>query len=274
MPKAKAKTTKSKEVAIDTHVPVPLAGAPITIAPIETQMVRVKLKSRYGSPYCCHAFTEKAIKELEASHDGTKTGRKKDPKNQWKEFIDCGHWIIDDSGNIETLAAPANQFKKSIIDAVRHVGDKKTLTMAAVRSWFYIHGTDHRYPDLIPLKSKKLDPLNYTKMDHRFTGNLDGDTSPWPNKENIAIMKKLHSKGISMRQDAVTVGMGSNKDLRYRPIIHDWECEFDLEFFPSMITMESIINLINAAGQLNGIGEWRPSAPKASGQWGRYQVTT
>ena len=45
-----------------------------------------------------------------------------------------------------------------------------------------------------------------------------------------------------------------------------------VEFDPQFITKEGLINLINIGGYLNGIGEWRPSSPKATGDWGMFAV--
>ena len=267
----KAKSTKKSvkdKVVLETPA-APMTG-PIHIAPIATDTIRVRVKGMAGSPYCCHAFTKKAILEMEAKHNGETATRKKDPKDQWNDFIEAGHWTYDAKGKITSLCAPALQFKKATVDAVRHVGDRKTLTMAATRSWFYIKGTDPKNPNMVSLSADPLPKHLWTDMDYRFAGEEEGKKSQWVNDKRIAEMERLHEMGVSIRRDAVTVGMG--KDLRYRPIIHNWTAEFDLEYHPNQVTLEGLMNLINTGGSLNGIGEWRPSSPKACGDWGRYTV--
>lgn len=267
----KAKSTKKSakdKVVLETPA-APMTG-PIHIAPIATDTIRVRVSGMTGSPYCCHAFTKKAILEMEAKHNGETATRKKDPKDQWNDFIEAGHWTYDAKGKITSLCAPALQFKKATVDAVRHVGDRKTLTMAATRSWFYIKGTDPKNPNMVPLTAEPLPKNLWTDMDYRFAGEEEGKKSQWVNDKRVAEMKRLHQMGVSIRRDAVTVGMG--KDLRYRPIIHNWTAEFDLEYHPNQVTLEGLMNLINTGGSLNGIGEWRPSSPKACGDWGRYTV--
>lgn len=74
-----------------------------------------------------------------------------------------------------------------------------------------------------------------------------------------------------IREDTPRVGMGT-ADLRYRPCFPDWSAQLRVTFVPQRIDVESILNLVNAAG-LGGIGEWRPSAPKAlTGTFGRFEV--
>ena len=266
----KVKSKVSKKAVIDAPAASVVQTGPIHIEAPRREVIRVRVSGNEGSPYCCHAFTAKSIKEMEAKQNGQTATRKKEPKDQWNEFLEAGHWVYDDKGNIAGLAAPALQFKKSTVDAVRHVGDRKTLTMAATRSWFYIHGTDPKNRDFVKLTADPLPKHLWTDMDYRFAGEEEGKQSQWVNAKRIKEMENLHNLGVSIRQDAVTVGMG--KDLRYRPLIHNWSAEFDLEYHPDQVTLEGILNLINTAGSLNGIGEWRPSSPKACGNWGRFSV--
>lgn len=74
-----------------------------------------------------------------------------------------------------------------------------------------------------------------------------------------------------IREDTPRIGMGTT-DLRYRPCFPEWKAALKVTFVPQRIDLESILNLVNAAG-LGGIGEWRPSAPKSlTGTFGRFEV--
>lgn len=74
-----------------------------------------------------------------------------------------------------------------------------------------------------------------------------------------------------IREDTPRIGMGTT-DLRYRPCFPEWAAELKVTFVPQRIDLESILNLVNAAG-LGGVGEWRPSAPKSlTGTFGRFEV--
>ena len=67
-------------------------------------------------------------------------------------------------------------------------------------------------------------------------------------------------------------GMNSTPDVRHRPEFYDWECELMVQFNASNVTPDQIINLINHAGFSVGVGDWRPSAPKSSGNHGMFKV--
>lgn len=74
-----------------------------------------------------------------------------------------------------------------------------------------------------------------------------------------------------IREDTVRIGMGT-ADLRYRPCFPEWSAILRVTFVPQRIDLESVLNLVNTGG-LGGIGEGRPSAPKAlNGTFGRFEI--
>jgi len=269
--KKKSTTAKAAEEVITSEGAVTLPSAPVYISAPTREIIRLKVRAyEPNKPYCSHNMSQKALLQIQQKQDGVTLTKKKEPKDQWDEFLGAGYWIRDEKGNIEDMCAPAIQFKKCTVDAVRHVGDKKNLTMTAVRSWFHIRGTNVKYPDFVPLKSDPLPEHLFDDTDYRFLGKEEGKKSRWVTKERIAEMKRLHKKGISISMHPAKVGMGM--DLRYRPKIYNWSADLTVEFDPQFITKEGLINLINIGGYLNGIGEWRPSSPKATGDWGMFAV--
>lgn len=75
----------------------------------------------------------------------------------------------------------------------------------------------------------------------------------------------------AMREDYVRFGMSST-DLRFRPEYKTWRATLRVEYLPTLLTRDSLIHLVDAAGY-GGVGEWRPSAPKsATGIFGQFQV--
>lgn len=81
---------------------------------------------------------------------------------------------------------------------------------------------------------------------------------------------KLHYSDLRMREDAVTIGMGS-RDMRYRGEFSDWWVKLQIRYNSSCITPEQIVNLVNVSGFGCGIGERRPSQG-CSDQFGMYAV--
>ena len=72
-----------------------------------------------------------------------------------------------------------------------------------------------------------------------------------------------------IREDMVKVGMGT-ADLRYRPQFNNWYIDLDVKYNECLgISWENMLNAINAAGFVCGLGEWRP---ERDGDFGRYHV--
>ncbi|QZD26289.1 hypothetical protein [Salmonella phage vB_Si_DR094] len=53
--------------------------------------------------------------------------------------------------------------------------------------------------------------------------------------------------------------------MSYRPIFRDWSVEFGLMFDEEQITKEELLMVLENAGNLCGVGDWRP-------RFGRFSV--
>ena len=74
-----------------------------------------------------------------------------------------------------------------------------------------------------------------------------------------------------MREDMVRLETGV-ADVRHRAGFPAWSAVLPITYNASLLSLEQIVNLVNAAG-FGGVGEWRPSAPKsASGSFGCFAV--
>lgn len=77
---------------------------------------------------------------------------------------------------------------------------------------------------------------------------------------------------LVMREDIVRFGQSST-DIRYRGEFRGWGCAIKMQFNASILSLEQLVNMVNLGGFSQGIGEWRPSAPKAlNGEYGRFRV--
>jgi hypothetical protein len=72
----------------------------------------------------------------------------------------------------------------------------------------------------------------------------------------------------SMREDPVRLESGV-ADLRYRAQLVDWSATLEIEYIETAISIEQIINALNAGGFGCGVGEWRP---QHKGEFGRFEV--
>jgi len=61
-------------------------------------------------------------------------------------------------------------------------------------------------------------------------------------------------------------------DIRFRPEFDPWCAVLEVVYLKSIFTLETIVNLVDAAG-INGVGEWRPASKESNtGSYGTWQV--
>jgi hypothetical protein len=71
----------------------------------------------------------------------------------------------------------------------------------------------------------------------------------------------------SMREDMVRLN-GQTADIRYRAEYRDWGAVLQIQYIPSVISLDAIVALVDAGG-MGGVGEWRP---EKDGAFGTYEV--
>jgi len=64
-------------------------------------------------------------------------------------------------------------------------------------------------------------------------------------------------------------GMTRAPDVRTRPCFLEWACQITIRYYALLLNGNQIINLVQAAGQLRGIGDWRP---EKGGSFGTFTV--
>lgn len=79
----------------------------------------------------------------------------------------------------------------------------------------------------------------------------------------------LEYEKLTMVEDIVRLPNGS-ADLRYRGYFHNWKAMLHIEYNPTVISLEQLVNLIAHAGFGSGVGDWRPGN---NGNFGRFRVT-
>jgi hypothetical protein len=79
----------------------------------------------------------------------------------------------------------------------------------------------------------------------------------------------LRYKKEKMVEDVVRLS-GGTSDLRYRPYIHDWEADVEIQHNADVLSTEQVVNLLKIAGFACGIGERRPG--KSGEDYGTFDV--
>jgi len=83
---------------------------------------------------------------------------------------------------------------------------------------------------------------------------------------------ELKFKKVWCREDVISVNSTSQnkaKGLTHRPCYEDWSCELSVKYASDLIKLDMLINLLNAAGTLVGVGNWRP---ERGGDFGQFKV--
>ena len=66
-------------------------------------------------------------------------------------------------------------------------------------------------------------------------------------------------------------GMNRTPDVRTRAIFPQWACGITVRYIKPMITEKNIVNLMGAAGMINGVGDWRG---EKGGPYGAFRIVS
>jgi hypothetical protein len=66
--------------------------------------------------------------------------------------------------------------------------------------------------------------------------------------------------------------VGQSKHVRVRPRFDSWTCSGTITAFDPRFDLATMESILRMGGQYCGLGDWRPSAPKSPGQFGRFEA--
>lgn len=207
----------------------------IEIKPLEIKIAPITIVG--DSPLIVHAWSEKAKKMMLAAQTKETKTKAKEARKPVEEFINSMYWLT------EVPEGNEDAFEKAVKKGAKWgfpVGAiKQAANSAAYRlGWFK--------------NQMELRGAYFLKTEFGDMAQIEGDKP-------------------AMREDMVRIGMGS-ADLRYRAEYKNWKMSMVLQYNASgNISLEQIINCINAGGYSVGIGEWRP---EKDGDFGRFHVET
>ena len=206
----------------------------VEIKPLEIQ--RVKLQIVGDSPLIVHAWSDKAKKMMLDAQTGATKTKAKEKRNPYEEFINSLYWIE---------GKPENATPEAFVEAVEN-GAKWGFPVGAIK----MAANSAAYRMKWVKNQMELRGAYFLKSEYGDIAEIKGCV-PEP------------------REDMVRIGQGS-ADLRYRGQFTSWYMDFILEYNASgAMTLEQIVNCINAGGFACGIGEWRP---EKDGDFGTFHV--
>ena len=213
----------------------------VEIRPIEIRKIPIRIVG--DSPLITHAWSEKAKRMmLEAQQKTTKT-KAKEIRRPFMDFIESMYWLSE-KPTADTDEKLEKMFEEIMTSGTGRFGFSVTAVKQAANSAAY--------------------RLGWVKNQMELRGSyfLDGGFGDY---------FEIKYEDLRMREDMVRIGLGS-ADLRYRAEFSGWYADLVLKYNAnSNMTIEQIINCINAGGFACGIGEWRP---EKDGSFGMYHVVS
>ena len=205
----------------------------VEIKGIDSKQVKIKIVG--DTPLIVHAWSEKAKRMmLEAQTKTTKT-KAREARDPYDDFINSMYWITE-----KPESTP-----EAFAEAVKN-GAKWGFPANSIK----IAGNAAAYRNGWVKNQMQLRGAYFLRSEYGDLAEIEGCVP-------------------IMREDMVRVGMGS-ADLRYRGEFQNWSMSMILEYNASgEVTLEQIINVINAGGYSVGLGEWRP---EKDGSFGRFHI--
>lgn len=221
----------------------------VTMKPLKIAHVKVRIVG--DTPLIVHKWSVKAKREmLEAQVGSKKKIKKRESKNPFDDFAQALYWMTEMP--TETITDPGTQEDREVV-------------------------TEELFDEAIKNGAKFGFPANSFKQAANAAAYRLGWVpnqmalrgSYFLNAEDCGFLVEIKGDKPMLREDMVRVGMGT-ADIRYRPIFENWYCDMILEYNASgAMSLEDILNCINAGGYAVGAGEWRP---EKDGQFGRFHV--
>mgnify|MGYP003302885457 CR=1 FL=1 len=208
----------------------------VQIKPLDIQRVNIRIVG--DTPLIVHAWSDKAKKMmLDAQTGATKTSAK-EKRDPFDDFIQSLYWLE---------GKPEKSTPEAFMKAVEK-GAKWGFPVGAIKQ--AANSAAYR--------------LKWVKNQMELRGSYFLNTE-------YGDMCEIKGSVPEMREDMVRIGMGS-ADLRYRGEFKNWYADMTLEYNASGgMSLEQIINCINAGGYVCGLGEWRP---EKDGSFGKFHIET
>lgn len=205
------------------------------IRPLEIKKVDIKIVG--DSPLIVHAWDEKTKREmLEKQMKITKT-KSKDARDPYRDFVNSMYWLT------KKPEPTPESFEEAVKD-----GAKWGFPVCAVKQ--SANSSAYR--------------LGWVKNQMELRGAYFLETE-------FGNMFEIQGCIPEIREDMVRIS-GGTADIRYRAEFKNWYAEMTLNYNASgNLTLEQILNCINAGGYCCGLGEWRP---EKDGDYGRYHIET
>ena len=222
----------------------------IIISPLETVETEITIVG--DTPLVMHAWNVKAKREMLEKQMGLTKTKARETKNPIDDFISSAYWLTPmpeslDEDSIEKafenarFGFPCSSFKLATLATASRLKWNVPKTVMNTAFWILPNSTTYYTGDLEYDENKKSLVTHF-------------------NVEKSQDMVEIFSDRPVMREDMVRVGgISKTSDIRYRAEFRNWSAKVTLSYVKNgAISIEQILNALNAAGKVTGIGEMRP----------------
>lgn len=211
----------------------------IEIRPLDIQKFTVRVVGT--TPLIMHKWSEKAKRQMLEAQTGTAKGKKKEARNPEQDFLDTMYVLSEEDKQKMKGISSVEEFEEAVAGGMRFGFPATAFKQSAISAAYRLGWSKD-------------------KMSLRGVFYIDA------NDDGLVEIK---SDVPIMREDMVKVGMGT-ADLRYRAEFRNWYADLTISYNANgQYSLENILNMLNAAGYVCGVGEWRP---ERDGQNGMFQV--
>ena len=210
----------------------------VEIKPIVVQKVPIRIVG--DTPLIVHAWSEKAKRQmLEAQQKTTKT-KAREIRRPFEDFVNSLYWLTE-----KPVADTDEELEEKFYEALSN-GAKFGFPVGGIKQ--AANSAAYR--------------MGWVSNQMALRGSYFLSTE-------FGEFAEIKGCAPEMREDMVRVGMGT--DLRYRGEFSNWYMDLTLEYNSNgAVTLEQVINCLNAGGFSTGIGEWRP---ERDGRCGMFHIS-
>lgn len=209
----------------------------IRIETPQPQIINVRVKG--STELVTHPFSVKAMRQIEETQmtEKTKVKAPRKPKNPIEEMFWSFHWGMGIPNGFTQTSE-----KEGWCEGI------PTFPLIAIKSAI--------------VDTIKMQQPEYYKKDLQRILFIRG----FENLHHAPI--EFDPAQMHGRLDYVKLANG-NPDIRYRPEFYPWALSFQVEYMPNFWNEKTILDAIQSAGYLNGVGEFRI---ERGGSFGRFCI--
>lgn len=235
----------------------------ITLQALQLEEVSIRIVGT--APLVTHPFPHKSMLDIAIKQNQpAPKGAKKEYAIR-KPYVDCleSCYVLSDLpkafAGFDVDWADPRSFSRN----VEFTEKEWTKFATAARFGFHVGGLKNAIADTA------YDLKIIKKKDNIYGSVFIKNTEP-DRIYGISCVPLINHTPPRMRVDCLST-FSSGADMRYRPEFTQWEMDIVAQFNPEMIDKSTLATLINYAGTMKGLGEYRS---QKGGSWGSFTIKT